>query len=62
MSDKGQIKEGIFFLAITSSIVFLIFLAIALSDMYATRSKNEKLEKRIQEQELLIEYLKKEEK
>ena len=57
-NDKGEIKKGIFFFSIMSSIVFCLFMIVAISDMYVTRTENEYLKERIREQKQLIEFLK----
>lgn len=55
---NNEIKNGIFFFSVMSSILFCIFMIIAISDMYVTRTENELLKERIKEQKQLIDYLK----
>lgn len=60
MSDKGQIKDGIFFVSLMGGILCFMLMIVAVGETLSYQKQIEKLEERIQEQELLIEYLKRE--
>ena len=60
MSDKGQIKEGIFFASLMGGILCFMLMIIAIGETLSYQKEIEKLEERIEEQGDLIEFLKKE--
>lgn len=57
LNDKGEIKNGIFFISMIVSATLFIFLPIIISDHYRVQRENETLLERIEEQSALIEYL-----
>ena len=58
MSDKGQIKEGIFFVSLMGGILCFMLMIVAVGETLSYQKEIEKLEERIQEQKELIKYLK----
>lgn len=60
MSDKGQIKEGIFFASLMGGILCFMLMIVAVGETLSYQKEIEKLEERIEEQGDLIEFLKKE--
>ena len=58
MSDKGQIKDGIFFVSLMGGILCFVLMIVAVGESLSYQKEIEKLEERIQEQKELIKYLK----
>lgn len=58
MSDKGQIKEGIFFASLMGGILCFMLMIVAVGETLSYQKEIEKLEERIKEQKELIKYLK----
>lgn len=56
-NNKGEIKNGIFFISMIVSATLLIFFPIIISDHYRVQRENEELLERVEEQAALIEYL-----
>lgn len=56
-NDKGEIKNGIFFISMIVSATLLMFFPIIIADHYRMQKENEILLERVKEQSALIEYL-----
>ena len=59
--NNGEIKLGIVFTSLTFGIFFMIFGIVSIIEMYRVSERCEFLEKQIEQQTTLIEYLRGEE-